>query len=213
MDYEDQGAAKRMATYGDFSKMNRHWNTTKSENTHERLKDNPEEWTHYHAMYREARKDWPVVPFEEMIKWLKPRKGRIVGDFGCGEAKLAEELAGICDVRSFDHVAINDDVTACDMADIPLDDEELDVAVFSLSLMGSNYKDYLKEGHRTLQLDGTLHIWEATSRFKSTDDFRRSLERLGFRQVEIEERSNFTHITATKDRTEIEYDSIEFIGL
>ncbi|MBS72613.1 MAG: methyltransferase-like protein [Thermoplasmata archaeon] len=213
MDGEDLEVAKRMATYGDFSKMNRHWNTTKSENTHERLKDNPEEWTHYHAMYREARKDWPVVPFEEMIKWLKPRKGRIVGDFGCGEAKLAEELAGICDVRSFDHVAINDDVTACDMADIPLDDEELDVAVFSLSLMGSNYKDYLKEGHRTLQLDGTLHIWEATSRFKSTDDFRRSLERLGFRQVEIEERSNFTHITATKDRTEIDYDSIEFNGL
>tara|TARA_Y100001960_G_scaffold255516_1_gene273783 strand:- start:4182 stop:8297 length:4116 start_codon:yes stop_codon:yes gene_type:complete len=212
MDGEDLEVAKRMAKYGDFSKMNNRWYSSKSENTHERLKNNPEEWTHYHALYREARKEWPIVPFEEMIKWLKPRKNRIVGDFGCGEAKLAEGLVGICDVRSFDHVAINDDVTACDMADVPLNDEELDVAVFSLSLMGSNYKDYLKEGHRTLQLDGFLHIWEPTSKFNSIDDFRRSLERLGFRQVEIEEKSNFTHITATKDRTEIDYNNIELSG-
>ena len=33
-----------------------------------------------------------------------------------------------------------------------LDDEELDVAVFCLSLMGKNFTDYLKEEHRTLSL-------------------------------------------------------------
>jgi len=32
-------------------------------------------------------------------------------------------------------VAANDDVTACDVAHVPLDDETLDVAIFSLSLM------------------------------------------------------------------------------
>ena len=32
-----------------------------------------------------------------------------------------------------------------------LDDETLDVAVFSLSLMGSNVIDYLYEAHRTLR--------------------------------------------------------------
>jgi ubiquinone/menaquinone biosynthesis C-methylase UbiE len=104
-------------------------------------------------------------------------------------------------------------VIACDIADVPLDDEELDIAIFCLSLMGSNYGDYLKEAHRTLQLDGTLHIWEATSRFDSIDEFSKSLERLGFRQIQVREKSIFTHIITTKDLTEIDYDRIEFTGL
>ena len=32
-------------------------------------------------------------------------------------------------VHSFDRVAINDNVVACDMAHVPLDDETLDVAI------------------------------------------------------------------------------------
>jgi ribosomal RNA-processing protein 8 len=42
-------------------------------------------------------------------------------------------------VYSFDHVAINDKVTASDMKKVPLAHEALDVAVFSLSLMGKNW--------------------------------------------------------------------------
>jgi hypothetical protein len=42
-------------------------------------------------------------------------------------------------VYSFDHVAINDNVTACDMKLVPLPDDVLDVAVFSLSLMAKLY--------------------------------------------------------------------------
>jgi Hypothetical methyltransferase len=33
-------------------------------------------------------------------------------------------------VYSFDHVAINDKVVACDMKKVPLADEALDVAIF-----------------------------------------------------------------------------------
>jgi ribosomal RNA-processing protein 8 len=48
------------------------------------------------------------------------------------------EAIGPQRVYSFDHVAINDKVTACDMRKVPLVDEALDVAIFSLSLMGKN---------------------------------------------------------------------------
>ena len=68
-------------------------------------------------------------------------------------------LGDLCTVHSFDHVAVNDSVTACDIADVPIDDGELDVAVFCLSLMGSNFTDYLKEAHRTLKLDGRRIIY------------------------------------------------------
>src|SRR3712207_9549429 len=81
---------RRQRRYGDFSRMNRTWNQSRSETTHERLEANPEEWANYHTLYREARKDWAVVPYEEMIRWCEQRSGYVIGDFGCGEAKLAE---------------------------------------------------------------------------------------------------------------------------
>ena len=40
------------------------------------------------------------------------RTGYVIGDVGCGEAKLAEAVSDRHTVRSFDHVAGNDDVVA-----------------------------------------------------------------------------------------------------
>ncbi|MBL0196205.1 MAG: hypothetical protein IPQ09_18640 [Myxococcales bacterium] len=39
-------------------------------------------------------------------------------------------------VHSFDHVAVDESVVACDIAKVPLEDGALDVAIFRLSLMG-----------------------------------------------------------------------------
>jgi hypothetical protein len=184
--------------YGDFSAMNRTWNQGQSQTTHARLQGNPEEWAQYHTLYREARKDWAVVPYEEMIRWCRQRSGYVIGDFGCGEAKLAEAVSDRHTVHSFDHVAVNDDVIACDMAHVPLDDATLDVAIFSLSLMGANFTDYLREAHRTLKLDGQLHIIEATDRFTDRTEFARALEGFGFAIVSVEDKWKFTHIRAIK---------------
>ena len=139
------------------------------------------------------------MPFEEMAKDLSIREGYVVGDFGCGEALLAEKLGDHCTVHSFDHVAVNDSVIACDIADVPIDDGELDVAVFCLSLMGSNFTNYLKEARRTLKLDGRLHIYEVSSRFTDRDQFAADLKTLGFGQISIEDEWKFTHIIASKD--------------
>jgi hypothetical protein len=189
---------RRARNYGDFSTMNRRWNQTDSAKTAERLRQNPDEWAHYHTLYREARKTWAVVPFEEVIRWAEKRSGYVIGDFGCGEAKLATALADRHTVHSFDYVAANDDVIACDMAHVPMEDESLDVAVFSLSLMGANFTDYLREAWRLLKLDGHLHIYEATSRFTDRDGFADGLKRLGVSVVTIEDAWKFTHIHALK---------------
>jgi ubiquinone/menaquinone biosynthesis C-methylase UbiE len=178
--------------------MNRTWNQGCSETTHARLQANPEEWAHYHTLYREARKDWAVVPYDEMIRWCQQRSGYVIGDFGCGEARLAEAVSDRHTVYSFDHVAVNDDVVACDMAHVPLEDEALDVAIFSLSLMGANFTDYVREAYRTLKLDGQLHVIEATSRFTDRGQFVKALESLGFAVVKVEDKWKFTHIRALK---------------
>ena len=178
--------------------MNRTWNQGRSEVTHARLQANPEEWANYYTLYREARKDWAVVPYEEMIRWCQQRSGYVIGDFGCGEAKLAEAVSDRHTVYSFDHVAMNEDVVACDMAHVPLEDETLDVAIFSLSLMGANFTDYIREAHRTLKLDGQLHIIEATERFTDRNQFAKALQELGFAMVSLEDKWKFTHIRALK---------------
>jgi SAM-dependent methyltransferase len=189
---------RRRHRYGDFSTMNRLWNQSGSETTHQRLSENPEEWQQYHTLYREAREDWPVVPYREIIRWCDRRSGYVIGDFGCGEAFLAKALSERHTVHSFDHVAIDENVAACDIAHVPLDDETLDVAVFSLSLMGNNFTDYIREAHRTLKLDGHLHIVEASSRFKDRTLFAENLAKLGFSILKVADLWKFTHIHAIK---------------
>jgi len=188
----------RQRYYGTFSTMNRRWNQGYSGETHRCLQANPEEWMQYHTLYREQRKEWAVVPYEEMIRWCQQRSGKVIGDFGCGEALLAQAVSDRHTVYSIDHVAINEGVIVCDMAHVPLDDETLDVAIFSLSLMGVNFTEYLREAHRTLKLDGLLHIVEATERFADRNQFAKDLEQLGFAVIRVEDKWKFTYIQAIK---------------
>jgi Hypothetical methyltransferase len=190
---------RRQRRYGDFSAMNQRWNRTASDTTHQRLQTNPEEWAQYHTLYRKARQDWVVVPYEEMIQWCIEREGLVIGDFGCGEALLAEAVSDRHTVQSFDHVAANDRVTACNMAHLPMESRSLDVAIFSLSLMGADVTEYLLEAHRALKLDGHLHIFEATSRFSDRDDFLKSLQQLGFDVRRVEDKWKFTHFWLVKN--------------
>jgi hypothetical protein len=167
------------------------------------------QWECYHSVYREDRKSWPVVPYEEAVKWFKARPHMVIGDFGCGEALLAANIEN--KVFSFDHVAINENVTACDMCHTSLDDACLDAAVFSLSLMGSNFIDYLKEAHRCLKLDGHLWIAEPTSRIQDIALFRDLLFRLGFDVSRIDQKWKFTFIKAIKTERELNQAGLDLL--
>ena len=63
-----------------------------------------------------------------------------------------------------------------------------------LTRWGDKSDDYAKK-----VLDGMLHIYEATSRFKNLDAFTSDLRSLGYSQISIEEEGVFTHIVARKD--------------
>jgi ubiquinone/menaquinone biosynthesis C-methylase UbiE len=64
---------------------------------------------------------------------------------------------------------------------VPLDDNSINVAIYCLSLMGTNYIDFLKEAHRVLRNGGALRIAEVKSRFSDVDEFIASLQPLGFK--------------------------------
>jgi hypothetical protein len=184
--------------FGDLSTMNARINAAYSRTTHDRLQQQPEEWYLYHTLYREAWQNWAEIPFEKIAASLKRRPDWIIGDFGCGEAQLAELLPNI--VHAFDHIAINDRVTACDMTHTPLAAETLDVAVFSLSLMGLNYADYLIEAQRTLRFGGLLKIAEPISRWADKRaELLASIAAAGFLIVgQVEESGQFFYIDALK---------------
>jgi len=197
------GDSKRPAIrkFADISRMNQQMNKETSQETHQRFTNNPQEWHDYHDAYSEVRKDWDVVPYQEAIKWCAARPNLIVGDFGCGHAFLAKELKN--KVYSFDHIAIDASVIPCDIAHVPLEDKVLDAAIFSLSLMGQNFVNYLKEARRCLKLDGQLWIAESTARINDIGLFKELLERLGFDVRCIDNKGQFTFIQALKSERDI----------
>lgn len=184
-----------------LSQMNSQINHAPSNKTHQRFLKHPKEWDYYHSVYRKDRENWPIIPYQEAIKWFDKRPHMVIGDFGCGEAFLAANVKN--KVFSFDHVAINEHVIACDMSHTSLNDASLDTAVFSLSLMGENFVDYLKEAHRCLKLDGHLWIAEPTSRIQNIECFKDLLFRLGFDVRRVDKKWKFTFIEAIKSEREI----------
>lgn len=143
------------------------------------FKDDPDAFTAYHDGYKQQVQQWPLNPLDTIISSIvKMPKDYVIADFGCGEAKLANSVTQ--KVHSFDFVAMNDKVTACDMAHTPLLTNSANVVVFCLSLMGTNLGDYLIEANRVLKKDGLLKIAEVESRFDNVEGFIKSLSDYGF---------------------------------
>lgn len=183
---------------GDFSEMNKSWSLSRSSNLKSRLDSNPEEWNYYHHLYREARKNWTEIPYIEISKKIKNRPDWIVGDFGCGENLLSKELTN--KVYAFDYISVDDSVISCDVSKVPLDDSTLDVVVFSLSLMGSNYDEYLKEAFRVLKPYGNLFICEPFRKWENNQgDFIKLLTSIGFNCLNPKVTSKFIYIDAIKN--------------
>lgn len=200
LDESDQAeVSRRFAAYGEFAALNARWNKAYSSTTNERLRKNPEEWCHYHTRMDEIEKHWEVIPRNECIKHLKENLplGSMVGDFGCGQAKLAESLQELHTVHSFDHIAINHNVFACDMTSTPLNDATLDAAIFSLSLMGLNIKDYITEAYRTLKPSGQLIIYHP-AKHHDREKFVSGLSQLGFAVIKHCEIYKWHYIWAIK---------------
>ncbi|XP_052276965.1 ribosomal RNA-processing protein 8-like [Dreissena polymorpha] len=134
----------------------------------------------YHAGFQNQVEKWPTNPVDIIIGIIKAKpKHLVVADFGCGDAKIAQNVAN--KVHSFDLVALNNHVTVCDIAKIPLGPASVDIGVFCLSLMGTNLSTYLGEANRVLKTGGTMYIAEVTSRFANIGQFVLQVEKMGFK--------------------------------
>lgn len=142
----------------------------------------PDAFMAYHEGYKQQTEQWTVNPLDVVMSSInKLPTDSVIADFGCGEARLAASVPHT--VHSFDFLALNDRVKACDMAHTPLLMNSVHVVVFCLSLMGSNLKDYIIEANRVLKNNGILKIAEVESRFQDVKEFIRLLRSYGFRNT------------------------------
>jgi superfamily II DNA or RNA helicase len=181
---------------GDFTKMNASWGSSYSNTLNERLRSNPEEWFMYHTLYREARAGWEEVPASYIATRLSTRPDWKVADFGCGEGLLAKALPEH-EVIGFDHVGVDDTVIECDMANAPVPNNEFDAVVFSLSLMGRNWTDYIVEAHRILKHYGKMFITETAKRWED-GELEQTIQQHGFEVTSSYKRTDFRYIVAEK---------------
>ncbi|KAL1505823.1 hypothetical protein ABEB36_005295 [Hypothenemus hampei] len=162
-----------------FRYLNEQIYSTTGKDAQKLFTKDPEAYKAYHEGYKLQVTKWPLNPLDIIIKSIKKiKKPIVIVDFGCGDANLAKTVQHT--VHSFDLIAANDRVTACDMAHVPLKDASVDVAVFCLSLMGTNLKDYILEANRVLKVGGILKIAEVESRFDDVNDFVKKCETYGF---------------------------------
>ncbi|KAJ6785501.1 hypothetical protein PWT90_04313 [Aphanocladium album] len=101
-----------------------------------------------------------------------PRTGGTctIADLGCGDAALAQSLQTDkgkmrIDVKSYDLQSPHALVTKADIANLPLEEGSVNVAIFCLALMGTNWIDFIEEAFRILHWKGELWVAEIKSRF------------------------------------------------
>ncbi|KAJ5124008.1 uncharacterized protein N7515_007833 [Penicillium bovifimosum] len=146
---------------------------------------------------RQVKESWPINPVDGYIKTIRtrgaiplPRRGKPLNpakgyplprrpnglctfaDLGCGDAQLARALTPSAKklnikLNSYDLAAPNELITKADISNLPLEDGAADVAIFCLSLMGTNWVSFVEEAWRILRTDGKGECWvsEVKSRF------------------------------------------------
>jgi hypothetical protein len=180
---------KRVITDSPYKLTGRAWSTQKSTTTHEKLRSNPAEWHAYHAardISFQGYSDQSQIPRNRIIAHLaNKRKHRLrILDLGCGRNNIAQHYADADKdhkfaIQGYDHVVeVGSTARIGNIADLSAqeEDESADICIYSQSLMGSDWREYLAEGHRILRYNGEFIISE---HIKMLDDVRAELGRLG----------------------------------
>ncbi|CAD6447050.1 4df2d0d0-fd33-414d-84de-0e1924f6dfe0-CDS [Sclerotinia trifoliorum] len=178
-----------------FRHLNQSLYTTPSSESLATFQQNPEMFTEYHEGFRRQVEVWPENPVDGYSLQIRQRgklrrdmRGQPaqektdltplprtdgtcrIADLGCGDAALSTGLQKDLKklnlkIHSFDLQSPSPLVTRADIANLPLEDGSIDIAIFCLALMGTNWIDFIEEAFRILRWKGELWIAEIKSRF------------------------------------------------
>ena len=173
---------KKRPKESDYQKLGRKMSIQTSINTNKMFEENPELWHQYHD-YRDfsfkGYDNQDEIPVNKIIAYLdKKKKHKLkILDLGCGRNSIKDAFKdnNKFTITGYDHVSYNNSI-ACDIRKLPEDDESVNVCVFSQSLMGSNWRDYLIEAKRVLGYNGEIIISESKERYQAIKETISELE-------------------------------------
>lgn len=187
-----QAKMRSKLTSARFRHLNETLYTTDSSTALSLFASSPDLFTEYHNGFsQQVASSWPRNPVDDFISAIKTRgplnntnptinplprrktQSCTIADLGCGDAPLVRALIPSSTkklhltIHSYDLHAPNQHVTVADIAHLPLRDGEADIAIFCLSIMGTNWIDFVEEAWRVLRGDGKGEVWvaEVKSRF------------------------------------------------
>lgn len=180
------------------------------QSAHSFVSEHPTFLQKYHDLYEVMQTRWGTdIPWRKAVEVVCGelcREGRPlqIADLGCGpQTRVANALirnsssfrskytvcchsicADICKILNFDHQNFgNQSIRVCNLADLSEPSFSFDIAIFSLSLMGTDYSTYLKEAFRTLKRGGKLFIFETLKKVGKQEQFTKLLTEIGFCQI------------------------------
>ena len=190
----------RIKNKSKLSEYHKQFKTMRSDNLHQRFKENPDELFEYHytaQQNEETYADQSEIPLNKIISKLegnKHKKTKTLLDLGCGLIpKIRHHFEGDSryEVRSFDHLSFDENVEECDISHLPIEDDNVDYVVLSLAMWGSNCEDYVREARRVLDSNGRLYIGEATKRWTPDITEEEPEHRPAQRLIDLLERNGF----------------------
>jgi len=179
---------QRAKVKSELSVLHQRYKTLTSANLAKEFAADPQLWIKYHAIAEQNEETFPdeSIPRNVIISRLekiKTRRTKSVIDLGCGRAHIAAHFAKDkrFEFTNYDHVAdpainVNADdavsvsVSVCDISQLPLEDDSMEIAILSLAMWGSNCHDYVREAYRVLETRGWLYIIEPTKRWTTIAD-------------------------------------------
>jgi ribosomal RNA-processing protein 8 len=165
---EQEKAKRKLSQYQELCKK---MATQHSQTTSEQFAKNPGEWHEYHDARDfsfEGYVEQEEIPVNKIIRYLQSKEKRRLNilDLGCGRNKIKTFFEGNrnFNITGYDHVSYNGSI-ACDISELPEDNESVSICIFSQSLMGSNWQSYIREAKRVLMYNGELIISESVERY------------------------------------------------
>lgn len=174
-----------------------------SRKTHEMFQHDQQLWHMYHDERDHSFKgydDQTAIPINNIIKYLETKQHYrlTILDLGGGRNEIANHFINTkLSIKGYDHIAYNGS-QVIDIASLPDKDESIDICIYSQSLMGHNWKQYINEGIRTLRYHGEIIISESIERYDTIIEYLKQ-HNLYIKQDNYDETNRWFRINAIKE--------------
>ena len=167
--------AKRIQS--EYQEITKKMSIQKSDTTKIMFEESQELWYKYHDNRDFSFNGYDKqdeIPVNKIISYLETKKNHKLKilDLGCGRNLIYQHFKDNkkVNITGYDYVSFNNSKEA-DISDLPEDDESTKICIYSQSLMGSNWKEYLNEGKRVLEYNGEMIISESVERYQTIKDY------------------------------------------